>query len=405
LALVLNARAQTALRQGDLTRAVELVREALLPRGEMPDAWFASRSLRTLAYVALQQGDAEQAVTLLSGSDALLTSLGASLPHRERPEFERAVAMLRGLIPDDRFALAWQAGHRMTLAEAVNYTPAATTATHAPRIQIAPDPLPIAPAPNAECMAISTTPALLVNALGPLQIYRDGIPVPSEAWASAKPREVLLFLLCHPEGCTKEQIGLALWPDASSAQVRNSFHNTLHRLRKTLGEGEWISYAGDRYRVEPPGGCEFDASSFEREVGAALRDLQSAAAAAPRLQKGLALYRGDFLEHEVVGDWHLAVRDRLQRLHLEGLSALGEHFMRAEQYALARDVYQRLLLSDDLNEEAYRRLMICLAHLGERRHALRLYQRLLVLLEDELSTTPEPETTELFELLQRGQAA
>src|SRR2546427_15075 len=86
--------------------------------------------------------------------------------------------------------------------------------------------------PVAPPKQTSGTRHLTIRALGALQISQAAGPL---IWASAKPRELLLFLLCHPEGRTREQVGLAFWPEASIEQVRNSFHVTLHRLRKTLG--------------------------------------------------------------------------------------------------------------------------------------------------------------------------
>src|SRR3712207_7530646 len=41
----------------------------------------------------------------------------------------------------------------------------------------------------------------------PLEMYREGERLPDDAWRSARPRELLLYLLCHPDGRTREQIG------------------------------------------------------------------------------------------------------------------------------------------------------------------------------------------------------
>ena len=62
------------------------------------------------------------------------------------------------------------------------------------------------------------------------------------------------FLLLH-ERAAKEDIGLALWPDASPAQVRNVFHVTLHHLRRLLGPEPWIVFDRGGYRLDrsPPG--------------------------------------------------------------------------------------------------------------------------------------------------------
>ena len=81
-----------------------------------------------------------------------------------------------------------------------------------------------------------------------------------------RPRELLLFLLLHPEGASKEQVGVALWPDASASQLRNSFHVTLHRLRKVLGDPSLVQLSG-RNRRKPTGtGTSFRASVTDTSV-------------------------------------------------------------------------------------------------------------------------------------------
>jgi two-component SAPR family response regulator len=122
-----------------------------------------------------------------------------------------------------------------------------------------------------------------------------------------------------------------------------------------------------------------------------------------RLGEALSLYRGDFLEGELVGDWHLEQRDRLRRLYVEGLTVLGGVLFEAARYAEAAEVYQRIIGKEDLREDAHQRLILCRARLGERALAMRHYQGLVQLLQVELETSPEPETIELFECLQRGE--
>src|SRR4029453_9884101 len=120
----------------------------------------------------------------------------------------------------------------------------------------------------------AATDTLRVLALGPLQVFVGGEAIDTTAWGSARPRELLVYLLMHPDGRTKEQGGPAFWPEASSAQLRNSFHVTLHRLRKALRNPDWITLTNDRYRVDPAVIAEFDVAEFEREVAAARRALK-----------------------------------------------------------------------------------------------------------------------------------
>jgi DNA-binding SARP family transcriptional activator len=249
---------------------------------------------------------------------------------------------------------------------------------------------------------------LRVLALGPVEVWRDGVLVPGDAWRSAKMKELLLHLLTCPEGRTREQIGLVFWPDASAAQVKNNFHVTLHHLRKALGGAEWIVFEDDRYRVNWSLGVAFDAARFEADVVAATRAVAGGGAAltsgVERLRAALAPYRGDFLEQEGAGDWHLERRDHLRRLFNDGSLALGARLEEAESHVEAADVYRRLVLADPLAEEACRRLMTCLARDGRRTEAMRHYERLAALLRADLDAEPEASTTALYDRLRRATA-
>src|SRR5690606_6615134 len=59
-------------------------------------------------------------------------------------------------------------------------------------------------------------PDLDVRALGALEVRVRGEPLAGDAFGSSKPRELLLLLLCSPDGLTREQAGLAFWPDSST---------------------------------------------------------------------------------------------------------------------------------------------------------------------------------------------
>src|SRR5258705_1221458 len=121
---------------------------------------------------------------------------------------------------------------------------------------------------------VPASDTLRVMALGPLQVFVGNEAIDTTVWGSARPRELLVYLLMHADGRTKEQVGLAFWPEASSAQLRNSFHVTLHRLRKALRNPEWITLSNDRYRVDPGVIAEFDVAEFERDVISARRALK-----------------------------------------------------------------------------------------------------------------------------------
>jgi pentatricopeptide repeat protein len=220
---------------------------------------------------------------------------------------------------------------------------------------------------------------LRVTALGPLQISRDGQAMEE----SARSRELLLYLACHPAGRTKEQIGAALWPDADAARIRNNFHVTLHRLRKALGGAEWIVVDGDTYALDRSRGVDLDAETFEREASAALRTSNLR-----RLEQALRLYRGDFFENGSNGEWYLPVRNRLHDLYARGVETLARQRMEAGDYSGAAEVWQGLVSLDDLDEEAARNLIDCLTRAGDVSAAKRVWRRLADSLKRELGEEP-----------------
>ena len=244
---------------------------------------------------------------------------------------------------------------------------------------------------------------LHVAALGPLEIACHGTPISRDAWRSGKPRELLLYLLVHRGGQTRDEIGLSFWPDASPSEVKNNFHVTLHRLRRVLGDGEWIDLEGDRYRVAPAVRVVFDVSHFEQDVAASLRAVAAGnSAAATTLERALASYRGDFGEGELFGDWHVSVRDRLSQLCADGLMGWADFLAGAGRLSQAVEAYRRLIARDPLDETAYRRLMLALARQGDRAQALKLYQQLTMLMRSELDAGPSAETEHLHQELQRA---
>jgi DNA-binding SARP family transcriptional activator len=223
----------------------------------------------------------------------------------------------------------------------------------------------------------------------------------SEAFAYARPRELLLYLLMYPEGRTREQIGLVFWPDASAAQVKNNFHVTLHLVRKALGRADWVVFQKERYRINPDFRVELDAAEFEIGVTRALRDL-GARGLVERLRDHLRLYRDPFLDDAGAGDWHLEHRDHLHRIYVDGALALGRVLARQGRDADAAAAFRDLLKREPLHEEGTRQLMSCLSRLGERVEAMRVYERLTALLRAELDAEPEAATAALYARIRKG---
>jgi DNA-binding SARP family transcriptional activator len=383
-----------AVLGGDLDEASTRLQAALHLHHDLGDWWGLSLDLEWLSALAAARGRHADAARFAGAVDALRERVGIVLYPVDRPHRERRVERGRARLGDAYDAHV--AEGRAMGADALAQLAADDSVQHTAEFRAA-------AGGGHGCAPRCAPDRLRVRALGALEVCVGDRVVPSSAWGSARPRELLAYLLLHPEGRTKDQVGLAFWPDASPAQLRNNFHVTLHRLRRALGSADWVTLVGDRYQVDPALVESFDALEFERDVAAARRALvRQREGAVELLERALAAYRGDLLDGEPAGDWHLEHRERLQRLHVEGLMDLAGRFLLAGEPARAAEAYRGVLARDDLREDALQGLMRCHAALGERSQALRAYERFATRLRHELDALPAAETARMASRLQTG---
>jgi predicted ATPase/DNA-binding SARP family transcriptional activator len=390
----LTCLAEVELTRGNVEVACALALEGLEVEATNRDGWGIAIALEVIARVAAKRGRAEDAARLLGAVDAHRKRIAVGLPGLAPRARDVLIAELRAEV-NDRFDALFAEGATWTIERTMQA--ALAEASRHTSEQRLPPPLVSDVDPS------EARPKLCVLTLGPLQVFVGGEALDASVWGSARPRELLVYLLMHPEGRTKEQVGLAFWPEASSAQLRNNFHVTLHRLRKALGGPDWVTLVNDRYRIDPALIEQFDVSAFETQARDAMKTLKRGAeGAGASLEQALAHFRGDLLDGEPVGDWHLEHRDRLQRIYIDGLMALGAKLTEEERQLKAADVYRRVLARDELHEDALVALMRCQAAAGERAQALRVYRRFADRLRDELDAEPGAEAILLCEQLQQG---
>ncbi|NLE77412.1 MAG: hypothetical protein GX605_11760, partial [Chloroflexi bacterium] len=229
--------------------------------------------------------------------------------------------------------------------------------------------------------------------LGPTQVFLHAEPVLLSRWASVRTRELFYFLLAHPEGVRREQVGDLFWPDLTQSRMNSVFHTVLYRLRRALFS-ECIVYEDSRYRFNAGVDWWYDAKVFEELVDAA-KQVEDAPEAISLYQEALNLYRGDYLE-EFYSDWCAQERDRLRERYLSAAMALAELLFDQDELEASVGVCQSVLARDRYQERAYRRLIRCYARMGDRAAAVKSYRQCVELLREDLGLDPTPETEELY---------
>jgi LuxR family maltose regulon positive regulatory protein len=241
-------------------------------------------------------------------------------------------------------------------------------------------------------------PKLSILALGRSQVKLDGKPVTASSWVNQKrARELFFFLVAHPnKNLTKEEIGLTLWPDSSSEQLRLQFRNTIYYVRYALGQ-DVIQSNERRYAFNSDMDYSYDVQDFERRVEQA-ESAETPAQKVELLKEALQLYQGEFLpEGEEI--WVMTERMRLSQIYEHSLLTLAQLLLEKGEPKMSLVHCQTILAENHCMESAHRLAMQAYAALGNRSGIANQYEQCKQFLQDELGLEPSPETVKLYKLL------
>lgn len=245
-----------------------------------------------------------------------------------------------------------------------------------------------------------------IHTLGAFDVVCDGAPAAASRKQSRKPLDLLKLLLAlAPAGggpVPVERLCASLWPDAEGDAARNSFDNTLHRLRKLLGGEQRVALLA--------GGLELNASTCYTDIAAL--DTCLAALDAPcgvddaavghllaLADRALALYRGDFLAGEDELAEVIAARGRIAVRFTRHMAGAGTRLEQAGRSTEAIAIYRRVLELQPLAEDVCRHLIGCLVTLGQRAEAFEAYRRCRQQLSVLLNLRPAAETEALVDAI------
>ena len=220
-----------------------------------------------------------------------------------------------------------------------------------------------------------------------------------------KSRALLYYLAAQERPANREKLLEIFWPDLPRAEAQQTLRTNLYALRKALGEwlvadGEWVSLVDQAW---------VDARVLAKTVSGRVSPLSPGAlqGKAPELAaaQALELYRGEFLAGfslpDVQGfeDWLTIEREHYRRSVVRGLSELARVYEAGQDYGAALNFLDRALAIDPLQEDLQRD-GIRLQHLaGDRPGAIRRYDALRRLLDEEMGVPPMAETRALYDAI------
>jgi LuxR family maltose regulon positive regulatory protein len=244
-----------------------------------------------------------------------------------------------------------------------------------------------------------------VHTLGRFGLLVDDRPIEFGRKVQQRPLTLLKALIAlGGRDVPEARLAELLWPDADGDMAHHSFEVALSRLRKLLGKEDALVLKEGRLSLSNRH-CWVDVWAFERILGQAekaRREGKRTEAIAP-LEKAISLYKGPFLRSEET-TWAESTREKSRSGFLRAVARLGRCYEDGEKWEEAASCYRKGIEVDELAEELYRRLMVCLIQRGQEAEALSVYRRCREKLSSVLGVDPSRETRELASSLGRPSA-
>lgn len=229
---------------------------------------------------------------------------------------------------------------------------------------------------------------LEIRLFGSPEIWLENEPVKLNR---RKTRAVLYYLAAQNHSVQRAQLLELFWLDLPRSQALQTQRSTLYNLRQALGDK--IQIENDQIQLQSD--VQVDVRRFESGLKKPPEDIQE-------LVGVIELYRGDFLEgvdipdNQAFEDWIVIERERYRRLAIRGLSVLSKRYESIGDYHHALASLDRALSYDTLQEDIHRERIRMLYFSGDRPGAIRHYDYLRRLLDDELGVPPMKETRDLY---------
>jgi DNA-binding SARP family transcriptional activator len=220
--------------------------------------------------------------------------------------------------------------------------------------------------------------------LGPLEVARDGDPVPL---GGQKQRALLVALALRARVVvSSERLVDDLWGPSPPRTAATSLQNFVSQLRKLLGPGVLVTKAPGYVLDLPPEAIDIE--QFERLVA-------EARAAEPEervglLRGALELWRGEplpELAYTIFGEGEIR---RLEELRLAAIEECVEAELALGGHASVIAELEPLVRANPLRERPCGQLMVAFYRSGRQADALQAYQGLRRALVEELGIDPSP---------------
>ncbi|HAF61896.1 MAG TPA: hypothetical protein DCK95_06175 [Anaerolineaceae bacterium] len=239
-------------------------------------------------------------------------------------------------------------------------------------------------------------PKLIIRGFGKTEVYQNNRLITTSDWMTQTSRDLFFLFLSNPEGMTKEEVGVILWPDSSTEELKRRFKNAIYRMRRAIGSNA-VVFHDNYYRFNNSLDFEYDVLSFEQNIAQAEKE-NDADRKIKLYEAAVELYKGPFLA-DVDATWFSAERQRYFDIYLESLRKLYDIYLSINSLEKALEISRLIIKNEPFNEEAYRNAMGIYHEFGNTAAIIRLFEQCKQQLSREYGLEPSEETIHYFNSL------
>ena len=247
---------------------------------------------------------------------------------------------------------------------------------------------------------------LEIKTLGTFGLFINGREIASSSLMSQKRVVDLLKLLIiyRKNGILKEMIYEPFWPKYSSKSARDNLNTIIYRLRNILGKENDILLTDSNTIGFKEGSTITDVDRFLEFLNLAdtAEKQNEHGIASEMYNKGLEIYKGDFLESDIYSDFIRDEREHLKQKYRLSLFKLSKLYLNTGNYLQALETLKILINKDPLCEAGTRLLMMTSALIGSRSNIPRILDNLNKQLMEAYDVSADKKTVQLQEMLLAG---
>jgi DNA-binding SARP family transcriptional activator len=239
-----------------------------------------------------------------------------------------------------------------------------------------------------------------VNMLGGFSISTAGRP---QAGLARPYRALIGYMVANrSRPVLREELAERVWTDSDGAHARRSLSTALWRMRERLECAPLLKLDGERLSFNWAAPAWVDAVAMDLRLlpYRRRRPEQLAPDDLRRIEQGVQLYRGDFLQG-LDAEWAQIERQRLRDLYLDSLYGLTVGHAAQRSWTQAIAAGRRLAAEEPLREDVHRHIMRAYLALGARAQAIAQFRTCERRLSEEIGVQPMAETLALYREIAR----